>query len=252
MPRKQKKVKEPKKVKNIVQQVVVKIGADGKRITKRRKRSAPKKGTDNINIMATIPPNVIYQSSAPYVPPVPPSMPPVPASSGIKLGSMPAPISTASAPIIPPSSSIGVGTEELPTTASFAPNNIVRNSPVEVYTKEPESFKSSVSGNLRFGVPETPVNIHNNSISRGETETTEIQTPRLSLRMPEPEPVSPTLTLNRTELLERGIRVPTGEFNIDVPLQGMGLVNLKRLYKERFGRNPKKGMKKADIIAALS
>lgn len=243
MPRKQKKVKEPKKVKNIVQQVVVKIGADGKRITKRRKRSAPKKREDTINIMATIPPNVIYQSSAPYVPPIPPSMPAVPASSGIKLGSMPASITAPSAPIVPPSSSIGIGTDELPTTASFAnPIEIEKiKTPDKVYTEEPESFKSSVSGNLRFGVPETPVNIHNNSISRGER--TPIQTPRLSLRMPEPlvEPIGEEFAdLPQFEI------TPVGRITKD-PMRA----KLRAQYKEKFGYNPSSRMKNIDILKAV-
>lgn len=65
MPRKSKKEKkEPKKVKNIIQQVIVKVGTQEKRKSKGRKRPAKKEPKETpINVMANIPPSIIYQQA---------------------------------------------------------------------------------------------------------------------------------------------------------------------------------------------
>lgn len=191
MPRKSKKSVEHKtKVKNIIQNVVVKL--DGEPRRKRRARGRPRKKAserETLIVPASIPAPVIYQTPSPVIhanitpppPPIPPSSTsPIPATfniptptpafskkeekpliseiSSIKYVAEPKPEMKSASTETKEESSWGVGSEEFAPTASFASSEEITKSkmtPVKVYIEEPEPFKSVVSGNERFGVDES-------------------------------------------------------------------------------------------------
>lgn len=80
MPRKAKKPVVHQKTKNIIQNVVVKLDGEVKRKRKARKPRKKAPAKESIMINANIPPNVIYQTGSPYIPPpqILPPTPPVP------------------------------------------------------------------------------------------------------------------------------------------------------------------------------
>lgn len=70
-PKKELKHKKESEHKNIIQNVIVKVGADEKSISNRKKRTYKKKPVEKqeVNVMTTVPPNVIYQTQPIQIPP---------------------------------------------------------------------------------------------------------------------------------------------------------------------------------------
>jgi len=176
-----KEAKEPKtKIKNIVQNVIVKL--DGEKVIRRRRRrvSKPKQAADSVNISASIPPAVIYQTSPAIIQPssqiIPPKPSMVPAAFDVKVPekfaaksevsflqdieneiSKPIEIKTKAEQMedfIAPVDKITAG-EFGPTANFISPEQRIKTqeTPDRVYTEEPAAFKSEVLGDTYFGEP---------------------------------------------------------------------------------------------------
>lgn len=162
MPRKS---KQPKKIKNIIQSVVVNISDHKKTTSKRKRRQPKKKATEAVDIMARIPPTIVYQSPSVNLPsqftPQPQQIPfSVPVTKTL--------VETIEIPKSEPLSlpskretleSLGdvVHEFEFAPTANFISEKDRINSQLtsdKVYTEEPFS-QSSVQGNTKFGEEES-------------------------------------------------------------------------------------------------
>lgn len=185
MPRKLKQ-KQKQKQKQTVQQsvqqnVIVKVGGTTK---KRSSRRRPKQPEEVSSLQSVIPAPIIYQINQPPLPfapstqreavPVPPQFE-TPVSmafektpeyvslvEAIPEVSEKRPIKTKISKKIEKSMEdtvLGVGADEFPPDASFAsPEEVLKahtvEKPEKLYIEEPPSFRSPVSGNLAFGIPE--------------------------------------------------------------------------------------------------
>lgn len=184
MPRKIKQKQKQKQTvhQNVKQSVIVKIGENTK---KRASRRRPRKQVEEVSsLYPVIPAPVIYQMNQPPIPfasttqreaiPVPTQFQ-TPVSEAFER--MPEYVSLVEA--IPEVSEkkpikmkiskkieksmedtvLGVGAEEFPPDASFAsPEEVLKahtvEKPEKLYIEEPPTFKSPVSGNIAFGIPE--------------------------------------------------------------------------------------------------
>lgn len=164
MPRKRKEKKEPtkKKVKNIIQQVVVNIGDKKVKRTRRRSRKQPKEAE---NIMDRVAPAVVYfPGPTVNLPPVPsePKHPSQGTFSNIPIAEATVIGGIGDIPVVRPVNqsnaikAVGnpINQNEFGPTANFISEKDKEKdfyTPDIVYTAEPESFKSPVLGNTRFG-----------------------------------------------------------------------------------------------------
>lgn len=226
MPRKSKESEKKHKVKNIIQNVVIKLDSEGKKAKRKRKRQ-PKKAPvqkEVISVTANVPPAVIYQQPAIQLPipqaftsnpPPPPFVEPasksfleeieMPGRTQLievptkkeQLQEMIEPVknisqvekqphikpfkilSSVEKPPLPqkkqepykivapvekpnikismtePSFPLGISIDEFVPTGNFVnPDQLLKaqETPMKVYTEEPENFKSPVYGNQLFGV----------------------------------------------------------------------------------------------------
>lgn len=187
MPRKSKKPP-VHKTKNIIQNVVVKVGTEEKkrkRGRKPRRKAVPAR--DQIVVQANVPPVVIQQLPAAFQPPEVPRFvnpmkeekkefitPVAKASVGIQADEMIIPVGAAPKTESP----FGVGYGEFGPTSSFPSREDIfkyTQPPEEIYRGEPPSFRSPVEGHFRFGQESYPVAVSQAAPPMAEATVLEIK-----------------------------------------------------------------------------